>query len=546
MAVVRTPVIVFRLNSVNISTSILPYILKISIEDVFDTKFTVSKLTIQVDSKYAGKWVYKDQITIAVSWSTNPADVLTTNIFYLDYINDSKDSDQTYTINCLEADLSLGFQYGGAITITNKTVKQFIADFVTTFGLTVTETAGLNVFIGNIPIPDNYAVGTALPNNATVSKTFKSYSEAIIWVCATFGYFGNISGKYLQILKLTKQTLFESDFTVPDFSSILSMSVDRKYTQLYKIYTAFFSKNTGRDLDIIDVANTYGITSKELSLYDEQAYYNSESGTERATGRMYLDYLDSFNISIRSIGFPTFKAGKKFYLGQSYGQNSGIYRTLKVFHSITPSEWVADIEGFPLDSLVGTSASFKSERLGITSNKSTLTYSQLISSVMPVTISTTNLDAYARTLNPAYTINLAANFIIEGNAEGIRYDIAFCLALVLTANFTYQIYLTNFNPGHLAASDGTTFATFTSWQLGIRATIQHLFAFAVPSSGTGSRALVNAVVDPRFSNVPRASAPKILDLSNRWLVSPTLGQAVIEKLNGLYRYLGYNNPINLP
>jgi hypothetical protein len=549
MAVTRRFNIRIDMNGLNITTSVLPYIIDINIEDIFDTSFTPSKLSIKISSAYNGRWFYRDQLKVYVSWSTKPTEILETNTFYLDYIDDNKDSGiPYYTINAIEADPNIGFLYGsgGEITLTNKTVKGYVSEFATTFGLTVTESMGSNVIIGTIPIASNYTIGTPLPGAATVTKKFSDRPEILKYICNTYGYFGNISGTKLQIFRLETGLTVESDFTVPSLDAINSFQVESRYSNLYRTYTSFFARNTDDILDLYDLNNSFGVNTKKIDYFNEGAYWNSESGVERAIGAMYIDYLQSFRTKIECDGFPGFKSGRRFVLGESYTQYSGVYRCLRVNHRLSSQGWKCSLEAFPLDRINATDSSFRGSNplpaLVITPVP-TFSYSQIISSSLPITINSTWLDDFARSLNSAYgTTNLGSTFLTECATEGIRADIAFCQMLVETNNWRSTDKINNKNTGGVGNTAGTESAIFTTWQTGIRAQVQHLFAYAIPSSGAGTRTLVNGVVDPRYNFVPRGSANKVIDLSGKWINYTTYGQSILEKMKAFYTYLGYKNP----
>jgi hypothetical protein len=546
MAITRKLDISIYVNGLNFTSGLIRYVVGINLEDIFDTSFTPSKLTMEVSSKYGGRWSYRDQIKIYLAWSTKPSDILETNTFYIDYIDDSKNNDgQTYVINALEADPNLGFTYGagGEITITNKTVKGYITEFAALFGLTVTESMGANVMIGTIPIPDNYQINTALPGASIVSKKFKNRPEILQYICKTYGYFGNISGTKLQIFRLEAGVSFESDFTVPSFDSITNIQVESRYSNLYQRYTSYFAKNADDVLDLYDSLNSFNANTKTIDFLGEGAYWNSESGQERAIGAKYLDYVDAFRTRVSCTGFPGIKAGKKFYLGESYGQYSGFYRCLKANHRLSASGWTCDFDAFPLDKIYLNDSSFKGQQLGTIITVPNFYYTQDISGTINAAITGTLLDNFARSLNTSYaTTDIGATFIAEGATEGIRADIAFCLMLVETNNWRETTRITRKNPSGVGNAAGTDMATFTTWQLGVRAEIQHLFAYAVPLSGVGTRTLVNSVVDPRYSAVSRGTAKTVSDLSGRWTSSSSYGQSVLEKMKALYTFLGNKNP----
>ena len=101
---------------------------------------------------------------------------------------------------------------------------------------------------------------------------------------------------------------------------------------------------------------------------------------------------------------------------------------------------------------------------------------------------------------------LAQIFLEEGEAEGVRGDVAFAQSLHETGYFKFGgIVLPNQNNyagiGALNGNAKGEAATFPDPRTGVRAQIQHLKAYA------STDALVNACVDPRFSLVTRGSAP---------------------------------------
>ena len=101
---------------------------------------------------------------------------------------------------------------------------------------------------------------------------------------------------------------------------------------------------------------------------------------------------------------------------------------------------------------------------------------------------------------------LAQIFLEEGEAEGVRGDVAFAQSLHETGYFKFGgIVLPNQNNyagiGALNGNAKGEAATFPDPHTGVRAQIQHLKAYA------STDALVNACADPRFSLVTRGSAP---------------------------------------
>ena len=103
---------------------------------------------------------------------------------------------------------------------------------------------------------------------------------------------------------------------------------------------------------------------------------------------------------------------------------------------------------------------------------------------------------------------LAEMFIEEGEAEGVRGDVAFAQSLHETGYFKFGgiVLPTQNNSAGIGALNGNATgqaASFPDPRTGVRAQIQHLKAYA------STEALVNECVDPRFSLVARGVAPYV-------------------------------------
>lgn len=117
--------------------------------------------------------------------------------------------------------------------------------------------------------------------------------------------------------------------------------------------------------------------------------------------------------------------------------------------------------------------------------------------------------AYVKAKNPSVAksvIDMIPLYLSEGKTEGIRGDIAFCQSCLETGNFVFKssdtaVKLSQNNfCGMGVTSYGMKGNSFDTPQLGIRAQIQHLKAYA------NTQKLVNSCVDPRFQYVSRGCA----------------------------------------
>ena len=118
------------------------------------------------------------------------------------------------------------------------------------------------------------------------------------------------------------------------------------------------------------------------------------------------------------------------------------------------------------------------------------------------------MKSYLKKKNPAVpqsVLDMIPLYISEGEAEGVRGDIAFAQSCLETGNFTFSgsaVTLPQNNFCGLGVTQrGKTGLSFESPQLGIRAQVQHLKAYASTDK------LRNERIDPRFRYVTRGCAP---------------------------------------
>ena len=118
------------------------------------------------------------------------------------------------------------------------------------------------------------------------------------------------------------------------------------------------------------------------------------------------------------------------------------------------------------------------------------------------------MKAYLKKKNPSVpqsVLDMIPLYISEGEAEGVRGDIAFAQSCLETGNFTFSgsaVTLPQNNFCGLGVTQrGKAGLSFESPQLGIRAQIQHLKAYASTDK------LRNERIDPRLRYVTRGCAP---------------------------------------
>ena len=117
------------------------------------------------------------------------------------------------------------------------------------------------------------------------------------------------------------------------------------------------------------------------------------------------------------------------------------------------------------------------------------------------------MTAYIKKINPSAP-DLAALYIQEGIAEGIRGDLAFALSCLETGNFMYKgsaVTADQHNYGGIGVTqNGMKGNSFPTPQIGVRAIIQRLKAYA------STAAMVNSTVaNARIEWIPRGIAPHV-------------------------------------
>lgn len=120
------------------------------------------------------------------------------------------------------------------------------------------------------------------------------------------------------------------------------------------------------------------------------------------------------------------------------------------------------------------------------------------------------MQTYIKKVNPNVAqsvLDMIPYYLSEGRAEGIRGDIAFAQSCLETGNFTFTGSAVTLEQNNFCGlgvlENSMKGAAFDTPQLGIRAQIQHLKAYA------NREPLQNACIDPRFHLVTRGAAPTV-------------------------------------
>lgn len=151
------------------------------------------------------------------------------------------------------------------------------------------------------------------------------------------------------------------------------------------------------------------------------------------------------------------------------------------------------------------------------------------------------MRAYLKAKNPKAAqgvLDMIPLYLSEGKAEGVRGDIAFAQSCLETGNFTFSgsaVTLSQNNfCGMGVTSNGMKGNAFDTPQLGIRAQVQHLKAYA------STEALKNDCIDPRFKYVTRGCAEYVEWLGQKenpqgkgWAAGAGYGEKILSILKGI-------------
>ena len=151
------------------------------------------------------------------------------------------------------------------------------------------------------------------------------------------------------------------------------------------------------------------------------------------------------------------------------------------------------------------------------------------------------MKAYIKAKNPAVAqtvLDMIPLYLSEGKAEGVRGDIAFAQSCLETGNFAFSgsaVTLSQNNfCGMGVTSNGMKGNSFDTPQLGIRAQVQHLKAYA------STEVLKNTCVDPRFKYVTRGCSEYVEWLGQKenpngkgWATGDEYGKKILAILKGI-------------
>lgn len=151
------------------------------------------------------------------------------------------------------------------------------------------------------------------------------------------------------------------------------------------------------------------------------------------------------------------------------------------------------------------------------------------------------MKEYIKKVNPSVSdsvVDMIRYYISEGETEGVRGDVAFAQSCLETGNFTFKGSAVTLSQNNFAGigvtSNGMKGNSFETAQIGIRAQIQHLKAYA------STKPLVNSCIDPRFNYVDRCCSPYVEWLGIQenpygkgWAAGSGYGKKILQILNNI-------------
>ncbi len=135
---------------------------------------------------------------------------------------------------------------------------------------------------------------------------------------------------------------------------------------------------------------------------------------------------------------------------------------------------------------------------------------------------------FVLTRNPDFDRSIAEAFYELGKVYGIRGDVAFCQSVIETGWFMFTGGTAVTPDQHNYCGLGVTKLgrkghSFDSVEQGVRAQLQHLYAYACCRSLPRGE----EIVDPRFSLVKRGVAPSWKELSGRWAANKQYAASIM-------------------
>lgn len=191
--------------------------------------------------------------------------------------------------------------------------------------------------------------------------------------------------------------------------------------------------------------------------------------------------------------------------------------------------------GYTMD---GFRKAVKAKMDGTSSGESTSGYTRIMGTAVATA---EQMESYLKGKNPNVAqsvLDMIPLYLSEGKTEGVRGDIAFAQSCLETGNFTFSGSAVTLDQNNFCGmgvtSNGLKGNAFDTPQLGIRAQVQHLKAYASKDT------LKNACIDLRFKYVTRGCAEYVEWLGQKenpngkgWAAGAGYGEKILAILKAI-------------
>lgn len=191
-----------------------------------------------------------------------------------------------------------------------------------------------------------------------------------------------------------------------------------------------------------------------------------------------------------------------------------------------------------------TMTTFRNAVKSAMNNAGTSTQAPAGTKIMGDAVATSGqMRAYIQARNkavPQSVLDMCQIYLDEGRSEGVRGDIAFAQSCLETGNFTFSGSAVTLDQNNFCGmgvtSNGMKGNSFATPQLGIRAQVQHLKAYA------STEPLKNSKIDPRFNYVARGCAEVVEHLGQKenpagkgWATGAGYGAKILKILDAIVK-----------
>lgn len=339
----KEPIITIKINGVDKTSDLMPYVRSIDLETSFTVDMNPAKLNITFDSNLYYTFNYTDTIQITIKWN-DIAEIYVSEKYYVDMLTDSTEpGDQSFQISAIQH--YNNFTSDGYSWQDSSTGQTTYANVMTQ----ILSLLGISDFIYPT-LPSVFMGRKSQDTDDFWEYSFDSPIEALSELNRLFGCVAVVyENNKLRVYKIEDLANLNLSFSQDVKNVVTSIgfnpSVDA-VGQSYRTWYLNFGSITSVTWNPPNViANSKTI---ETNSDDGSKWQNYSTSLAVSKGSFYTAKFDITNTSIEMMGNAAFKAGIKFNLGTAFERFAGDYFAHKVIHSIRPGEWKTQIDAFPI------------------------------------------------------------------------------------------------------------------------------------------------------------------------------------------------------